>query len=92
MRATALLLVVLLAAAATTPAGAEDEVDPLLHHLRGDPHGDQDVFFELTAAEMDNFVDEQASIDTCCTELTAWSSERGAVFCCRITRCQSLVL
>jgi hypothetical protein len=61
MRATALLLV-LLAAAATTPAGAEDEVDPLLHHLHGDPHGDQDVFFELTAAEMDNFVDEQPEL------------------------------
>jgi|EP01044_Picomonas_judraskeda_P008109 hypothetical protein len=42
--------------------GAEDEVDPLLHHLGEDPHGDQDVFWQLSASEMENFVDEQPEL------------------------------
>ena len=59
-RALALLGSLLLAA--HTPARAEDEVDPLLHHLAADPHGDQDVFYELTASEMENFVDDQPEL------------------------------
>ena len=37
-------------------------MDPLLHHLANDPHGDQDVFWQLSASEMENFVDEQPEL------------------------------
>ena len=36
----------------------DDTVDPLLAHMAADPHGEADVFHELSAAEMDHFVDD----------------------------------
>jgi hypothetical protein len=42
--------------------GADDSVDPLVHYLATDPHGDQDVFHQLTAAEMDHFADDQPEL------------------------------
>eukprot|EP01048_Picozoa_sp_COSAG05_P034282 COSAG05_NODE_14238_length_403_cov_1.161184_1_plen_72_part_01 len=61
-RLTRVVVLLLLACHAPKLLYGEDEVDPLLHYMASDPHGDQDVFYQLSAQEMESFTDDRPAL------------------------------